>query len=403
MPSYGLGELWAAMIEAYGAPPPTSFGSAELLEDMVNAITNSGTSGGPYTGMIPANFPNWRLAVANARGNTAASYVLCIGTSITAGNPALTTPATQAVPAVLSSLCSSYLCPSQLSLIALQPSLVSNSDTRFNFPLPANWTAPGTPSVGWADVGYFHASPSAATLTYTPANGSVDSFSTIYAGTSLTGTLNQNIDGGTNAPLNTHNTTVGIYRGAAVTATAGTSHAFNLSTAAANAAFPVAIDAYLSTQAGLRFGNAGIPLLGTTAAWQTSAADASLATIEAIAPSLSIIELGADDAPLKVDPSAYSANLSTIIAACKLSGDVLLWTTPLNTNLNTAFYTSQYNAVQRQLATSLGCGLVDIGNRFGPYATGWGAQGFSADGTHPNALGCTDIAGAILAALTSVA
>lgn len=380
--------------------------------------TGSALPGAPAYNMTPANFPNWRKGVANARSNAAASYILCIGTSITAGNPALTTPGSQAIPALLTGLCAAYLAPSQLTLIALTPSLVSNSDARFNFPLPANWTSPGTPSVGWADVAYFHAAPSAANLIYTPGssiggptlisgvtpNSNVDTFACITANTSLTGTLGQSFTGVAGPGYNTHSGTgtIILRQPTPITGTRGTGNTLTLSTAAANAAFPVAIDAYDSTQAGLRFGNVGVPLLGTSAAWATSGAGASIPTIEACSPTLSLIELGADDAPLSVSPGTYQNNLVSIIQACQTTGDVLLWTTPANTNLTTAGFTSQYNAVEFAVAAALGCGLVDIGGRFGPYTGGWGTLGLSADGTHPNALGCWDIAGPIFSALSAV-
>ena len=46
-PSLSVPELLIGMIEAYGAPRPSSFGYGELLEDLVQAISQFGTGGGP--------------------------------------------------------------------------------------------------------------------------------------------------------------------------------------------------------------------------------------------------------------------------------------------------------------------------------------------------------------------
>jgi hypothetical protein len=44
--SYGMSELLAALVQAYGAPRPTSFGLGELLEDLVQAIEDFGGGAG---------------------------------------------------------------------------------------------------------------------------------------------------------------------------------------------------------------------------------------------------------------------------------------------------------------------------------------------------------------------
>ena len=169
----------------------------------------------------------------------------------------------------------------------------------------------------------------------------------------------------------------------------------------------VAIDAYLSTQLGLRIGNAGIPALGTSGDWAESGSGyGSLDTLKAMAPALTLVEIGADDAGSSVPTATYLANLAAVVAAAKISGDVLLWTCPqppASGGLNQG-YVLGYNAAQLGAYASLGCGLVDIAARLGPFATGWGAQGLClGDDVHPSELGNADIAAALNSALASVA
>jgi len=47
--SYGMAELLSGMVEAFGAPRPTSFGLGELLEDLIIAIENFSTIVGGFT------------------------------------------------------------------------------------------------------------------------------------------------------------------------------------------------------------------------------------------------------------------------------------------------------------------------------------------------------------------
>jgi hypothetical protein len=53
--TYGIGELLAAMVVAFGAPRPTSFGLGELLEDLVQAIEGFSIVAGGFTNLQLGN------------------------------------------------------------------------------------------------------------------------------------------------------------------------------------------------------------------------------------------------------------------------------------------------------------------------------------------------------------
>lgn len=273
----------------------------------------------------------------------------------------------------------------------------------------AGWqfNAGQTGGAGWAGAGYCKVTGVSGNMVYTPGNGEVDTFDIYYLGNTFTGNLQVTIDGVAQTALNTNQTNSGIYK-ATYTVTKGTSHVISFHvTGAAVIAFLIGIDAYDSTNPGFHVGNAGIPLLGTSGGWATT--NGAYKAIEAIleyAPDLTIWEVGADDASLSNSVANFLNNVSATVAACKVSGDVLFWTDPVcSTALgggNTAYYESLYNQAIIGWAPENGCGVVDIGSRFGPWAQ-WSAQGFNYDSIHPNPLANTDIASALFLALSSIA
>jgi lysophospholipase L1-like esterase len=363
----------------------------------------------PAYGMTPANYPTFRAGVANAEANTAPTKILCIGTSIEAGNPATTNPGLFSVPAYLAAYLNANLCPTQLTGCAMAGPLSSMTNPDPRWSVGSGWT-PITGFAGgggWANNGYTLGTGATGNLIYTPANGSVDTFETYYIGTPSTGNLKTQIDAGT---VNTHSTTNpnGIYN-FSDTAAAATNHALTYTVSDVGAiALPILVDAFLSTQKGLRVANTGIPLLGTSGAWATTnGAYRSLEAIKAYGPQLTIIELGADDAGNSNSVASFLANLVPIVAACRLTGDVMFWTDPLCSSAigtppgNTLTFETAYNAAILPYCDANSIGVADIGTHFGAFTT-WSANGFNADQIHPNAAGNQQIANAIGLALRSV-
>jgi lysophospholipase L1-like esterase len=160
--------------------------------------------------------------------------------------------------------------------------------------------------------------------------------------------------------------------------------------------FIVGVEPYLSTSQVL-VGNAGVSG-ATGASWTASPASGidSLGAITGYAPDLTILSLGINDAGNSVPSATEVVNLTTIITTAKLSGDVILMTMPPSLGAPWTTFEPQYVAAYAALATSTGCGFVDIFTRWG----GTYSAGYMSDSYHPNDAGYTDMALALADYLT---
>lgn len=367
----------------------------------------SALSAVPAYNMVPANLPNWRKAVANARTGLAASKVLMIGTSGTQGGGVGSNCGTQSIAPYLATALSNRNTPAQNTLGIIQP-YIGTYDSRFA--VGSGWTLENLGAgLGWADVGYVGGAVGAAgSLTFTPpSTQQVDTFDIWYEGNTGTGTLQAKVDSGTDTGINTFNATSGVYK-QTVTCTRGTGHVLTLHTITTANVYVIAVDAYDSTIKSVHVGNAGVDSVGTAVAWAVATGGASIPCIEAYAPNLTLIELGADDAILgtPTTPAAFLTAVTAIVTACQLSGDVILWSFPLAdpvvVGAPVVAVEQGYQAQLLSYAASNGIGYVNLSDRFGPYST-WNGNGFGAgDGAHPNALGNAELAGALASALLSV-
>lgn len=106
------------------------------------------------------------------------------------------------------------------------------------------------------------------------------------------------------------------------------------------------------------------------------------------APDLTIVLCGINDMNGSVGASTFAANLHTIIARAKLSGDVLLCFPHANQSLSDATYQA-YNAAAKAQAVSDGVAFMSFYEYFGAYNSALGAR--TADGTHPLAAMAAEI------------
>jgi hypothetical protein len=382
------------------------------------AIAGTGQLGGPAYGITPANFPHWRLAVARAQANAQASKVLMLGTSITrseSGSGAVV-QGTQNPAAYLAQFLNARFATAQQSFSGVSNAGDFTGDARWAAGTGWTFMSAGA-GFGWANQGYIAAGVGAAgSLVYTPGagTGSVDTFDIYYISSNITGTAQWHIDANADVALNTTAGAPGTIAKSTLTTTAGTSHTLTVHTITVNPVYIVGVDAYLSTQLGLRVGNVGLGTNGTSSNWTGGGINTTLnalACIQAWAPSLTLIELGADDSILGSPPttSQFLSNVSTIVASVVAGGsDVLFWTQPLS---STSAFGAAVTSLQQQYAGALvayaqqnNFGVVDIATRFGPFSPGWGSQGFSQiDGIHPLPVGNSDIANALETALALVA
>ena len=104
-------------------------------------------------------------------------------------------------------------------------------------------------------------------------------------------------------------------------------------------------------------------------------------------PTLTIIELGLNDAQTPVPIATYKTQMQNLITNALAQGDCLLLAPTMYSN------DYPYRDVQRQLAIENNCAFIDIGSRWG----GSMPTLFKAsDGFHPNEIGDFDMASAIL-------
>lgn len=100
-----------------------------------------------------------------------------------------------------------------------------------------------------------------------------------------------------------------------------------------------------------------------------------------------LICLGINDWIGNLPVGQYITNMTALIAACKISGDVIL-TTP-TPNTNSIGLQPQYVAAMYQLAEVNNCVLIDNYNRF-VNETIANSLGFMSDSIHPSPPGYAD-------------
>jgi lysophospholipase L1-like esterase len=369
----------------------------------------------PAQNIAPLNLANWRKMVVQADTAAASTKILSIGTSVSQGGGVFPNASTQSPAAYLASLLNSKVCPCQMSGAIPMPYSAGGTAYDNRWTLASGWTLPATngsqAGIGIGDNGFLiGASGGSGTAKFTPpATETVDTFDVWYYGASNTGIFKINVDGGTDTTITTTNATAGYYK-ATITTTRATGHVLNMHAVTTNGVYVVLVEGYDSTVKELHVVSGSIDSIGTSTFY---AAAASVAAIEAYAPNLTIIELGADDAlayPSNPSTSTFMTNFAAIVAACKTSGDVIVWNSmqvdpalalPNIANIIAAF--EGYVAAIITYCATNSIAYVDVHSRFGPFSE-WGtALGFAyTDNVHPNALGNADIGRALFAGLKAV-
>jgi hypothetical protein len=122
------------------------------------------------------------------------------------------------------------------------------------------------------------------------------------------------------------------------------------------------------------------------------------ADVIAYAPHLAIVQLDVNEAVHGKTPATLQANLSTIVSGFQAAGsEVVLVASCAQSGTTAAAWSTFRNAVYN-VADTYKAPLVDITDRFGPYATAT-ANGLMYDANHPNGAGYADTAQAVFNAL----
>lgn len=347
-----------------------------------------------------AAFPTFRKALASVRAGVRDAKVLCIGDSTTAGvgaDPAnvFNHGGPGSYPYQLARLLGAYV--PAASGLGIPPSKISGSpDVRW------------TPGSGWATGNFAWGNGSAyvttqgatAALTFT---GGVlaDTYDIYYLQNAGLGSITVQATGGNATTTNT----VGAAAVKKVTVSAGAASATNVVTItpAGNLApvLIIGVESSLSTTRKVRVGNAGVGS-STSAQWVALPNDfGGIPAIKAYAPDLTIISLGINDTNGGVAPADFGTALRAIIAAAKVSGDVLVLP-PLPF---TAAGPAASIALEKQYAaTAAALGpMLDLYSRTGLPGTDTAKDlGMMADSVHPNAVGYADLAQFLATKLAAV-
>jgi lysophospholipase L1-like esterase len=157
--------------------------------------------------------------------------------------------------------------------------------------------------------------------------------------------------------------------------------------------------AYNSAQKSVNITNVGWPSGSTAQMTQNGTGFAPLAALSSLAPTLTIIDVGIVDWFLGTSVSTFQANLTTLVTAAKVSGDVILLapnpsqpsvTCDGSTNPSQATQQLYINAIYA-VAASQNVPVVDEYNSIGSWANA-NAVGGMEDCLHPNSVIYYDMA-----------
>lgn len=342
---------------------------------------------------IPRLLPKYRLAMARLLSGTGRVKVACIGDSTTAGfhagvggdNVGATL---RAWPYKTSALLTAHYAP-------------ATSDSKWGSQSESMWTEGADPrasaGAGWTlgDLSLGNQMPTNSTTTnpysFTPEND-VNTIDVYYLASSGGGTFTVDTGGAALATIDASVASAGVTK-ATVAVTRG--HPTVNIKRVSGAVQIVGLDAYDNAAPAVSVWNMG---WGGSMTSHWASADLPrqpINALQAVAPDLTIINLGINDANNSVSATTFRANYEAIIAAARVSGDVVMFVpAPSGQFLenNAALY-----AVMRQMAVDLAIPLIDFPERFGTHDE---AADFFIDSTHPNYLGHADMAWAVFKMLS---
>lgn len=338
---------------------------------------------GPSYNIDATKFQKYRRAIGRIRSNTGRGRILFVGDSTTAGSGA--TAATN-YPTILRDLLTSYAVPACDGAIWGYDATIA--DTRQA--IGSGWTTPGFG--GWSRGGWSSASGAAGLLSFSFAH----SFDTIdvYYVTGAYGSTTVNVDGGSSLGTINSSGSLGLAK-ATFTCTAGV-HTINFTGATGGAFNMVGVEAYSSTVGRMLISNEGGGGATSASTVFGSQAYETFPLFLTYQADLYVICLGINDAGSSVTTSTYAANMTTLINRCKTYGDVLIVSMPPSGDARVTLE-AQYVTQMRALASSLGCGFLDL------YGRWQGAPAdYYTDGLHPSRLGYGDWAQAVFNVVTAV-
>lgn len=344
-----------------------------------------------YLNLDPSLLPKWRPKLAGVLAKTGRAKILCVGDSTTAGLGAGsggTTNSTGArqnsYPDFLGARLNALGIPTTLGSFGGYGNDTGNAayDARVSY--GAGWSSSGSTIGG----GLIANSSTTNPISFTPAE-TFDTIDLYFLSFTNNGTFTVNVDGGAAAAtINSGASNVG-YTKQTVTVARGT-HTINIArNGTGGIVYLLLVDTYDSTKPAVSIINVG-KSGSTSNSWvDTSLAWSTLTMIGNLAPDLTILDLGINDAIQSVALATYTANMQTVIAKAKLTGDVIA-KLPNPNNLPAVV---PYVTALRGLAAQLKLPTIDNAYRDGNSgASGAAPAAFFFDALHRTALGYADTA-----------
>ena len=265
----------------------------------------------------------------------------------------------------------------------------------------------GASSWGGLATGYIGTVAASGNLVYTPGTN-CDTFDIYYLKNAGTGSVNAQATGGSSTPINMVNASRSIGKTTVTAASLATNNTLTFSTVATGNVQIIGVEAYDSTRKQWLIGN-GSAVGATAAGWIGGAGVAGndpRSAITAYAPDFSIISLGINDAFLTYTNAQYQANMTSLIATCKASGDVLLMSPSPCQNApdNRLAGCASYVAPMADFARANGVAFYD-------HFTSWGGLnafnvlnplGFYTDNYHPALGGYYDMGRSLAACMADL-
>ncbi len=333
---------------------------------------------------------HWHKSVGDVISGYGSAKVLFVGDSTTFGynsnNSASAPWHPGAVPTHIATLLNNYgINAHSNAWFGCGKSAISdlNYDGRVTF--TGTWTSFKN---GTSALSFPYSSVSGSTLTFAPST-QVDTFVIWYLDVG-TNQFQWKINSGTYTNVTLTNTN--LFKSVSVMGSLGTNTLTINNPANANV-FIAGMEAYNSTSKWVECINIGV---GSTASpdWATNGAWQPLTLIGAIAPNLTVINLGINDwgTSYNTTPSSYISNMQAIITAAQVSGDVIL-VTPNPTEIGTWNTTTPQSIVSAiyALAYTNNLCVIDLFSRW----TSWAISnplGLYYSNVHPSQSGYSDIA-----------
>ena len=328
----------------------------------------------------------FQVAAGKVAAGTADAEIIVCGDSIGAGsyNPSyLTQPP---VGSFVAKLVAELAAISPLGVMhgrtVVCPQANVGADPDARFAIVGDWVRGG---LGFGDGSTMTSTTSGASteFTFTPGFEAFDVADVIMlTAASGLGTVIATPTGAAGTTLNTGTGPAGRSTITITAASSSISNTIKLKHSAGGIVYMESIVTRRSASKNILVGNCCRPS-SESSDWNQTGIYQSIESIKYAAPALTIFEIGENDARLGRSVADYITNMSALITAAQISGDVILITPPPSSDPVTFANQPAFVAAMKQLGATFGCPVFDF---FSAFASTWQTT-LMADSLHPNDYG----------------